>query len=296
MTGALRERHSRNERWSAPNLSQTVACVTGASYGVGRGIAEVLGECGATVYVTARSTKRKPSGDHPWSIESTAELVTQLGGSGIAVRLDHRRDAQVKRLFARIGRERGGLDLLVNNVWQWGPSDTYLSPTWEQPPERWDAMFGIGVRSHFVATRYALPLMLPTKRGLIVLTQERPGDAKNFCQNIVVDSAAAAMQRMVQYLAQELRPQGVAALLVYLGWPRTVNMGMGFEPKKFGMSRKEFFRLTQSPYFVGRAIAMLAADRKVMRKSGTTKYAGELAGEYGFTDVDGRVPRYEGGE
>jgi dehydrogenase/reductase SDR family protein 1 len=152
-------------------------------------------------------------------------------------------------------------------------------------------MFGVGVRSDFVATRFALPMMIGRGRGLIVFTQERPGDAKRFCQNIVVDAAGAAMKWMVQYLAHELQDKGIAALLVYLGWVRSVNMGMGFDPKKFGMTRKEFFRLTQSPYLIGRSIATLASDPRVLRKSGKTLYAGDIAHEYGFTDVDGRIPK-----
>lgn len=296
MADLIDEERSPNERWSSPDLRELVGCVTGASYGVGRGIAEVLGECGATVYVTARSARGRPSDDHPWSVDETAELVSARGGTGIAVALDHRSDEEVEGLFTRVGDDHGKLDLLVNNVWQWGPQGTYLAPTWEQPAERWDAMFGVGVRSHFVATRHALPLMLPRKRGLIVLTQERPGDETHFCQNVVVDMAAAAMQRMVQYLAHELAPEGITAVLVYLGWVRSVNMGMGFDPDEFGMSREEFFRLTQSPYLIGRAIAMLAADPRMTEKSGLTVYAGDLAREYDFTDVDGRIPRYEGGE
>ena len=276
------------ERWSPPDLSSTVACVTGASYGVGRGIAEVLGESGATVYVTGRSSRR-------WTVEETADLVSDRGGIGIPVRVDHTDDEQVAALFARIGQERRRLDLLVNNVWQWGPPEGYEAPTIEQPPARWDAMFGVGVRSQFVATRLALPLMVGRGGGVIAFTQERPGDDVRFLQNIVVDAAATTVQRMVRYLGAELRGSGVAALLVYLGWVRTVNMGMGFDPSEAGMTEEELVAVTQSPALVGRAVAMLAADPDIARLSGRTLYAGDVAREYGFTDVDGRIPRYEGG-
>jgi NAD(P)-dependent dehydrogenase (short-subunit alcohol dehydrogenase family) len=257
------------ERWSPPHLGSTVACVTGARYGVGRGIAEVLGECG-----------------------DTAALVTERGGRGVPVRVDHTDDGQVAALFDRIRHERGRLDLLVNNVWQWGPTDGYEAPTSEQPPARWDAMFGVGVRSHFVATRFALPLLTNQGHGLVAFTQERPGDEAHFLQNIVVDAAAAAMQRMAQYLGHELRRSGVAAVLVYLGWVRTVNMGMGFDPAAAGMTEDELVAVTQSPALVGRAIAALAADPAVARLTGRTLYAGDVAREYGFTDVDGRIPPY----
>ena len=283
------------EQWSPPDLGGAVACVTGASYGVGRGIAEVLGECGATVYVTGRTSRSGPRAVRPWTIEETAELVSARGGAGIPIRTDHTDDRQVATLFARIGEESGRLDLLVNNVWQWGPAESYEAPTAQQPPARWDAMFGVGVRSQFVATRFALPLMLAHRRGLVVFTQERPGDEGRLLQNIVVDAAAATVQRMAGYLGAELHDDGVTAVLVYLGWVRTVNMGMGFDPSAAGMTEEELVAVTQSPALVGRAVAVLAADPDIARWTGRTVYAGELAHAYGFTDVDGRVPRYEGG-
>jgi NAD(P)-dependent dehydrogenase (short-subunit alcohol dehydrogenase family) len=270
--------------------------VTGASYGVGRGIAEVLGECGATVYVTARSSRERPSREEGWSVDETADLVRQRGGIGRPVVVDHTDARQVADLFSQIDREQGRLDLLVNNVWQWGPPESYLAPTWEQPTQRWDAMFGVGVRSHFIATRLALPLMLRRHRGLVVLTQERPGDDRHFGQNLIVDVAAVAMKRMVEFLARELDGTGVAALLVYLGWVRSVNMGMGFDPAQAGMSREQLAAMTQSPYLVGRAVAALTADPAVTARSGSTMYAGDVAREYNFTDIDGRIPTYEGGE
>jgi NAD(P)-dependent dehydrogenase (short-subunit alcohol dehydrogenase family) len=284
------------ERWSPPDLSAVVACVAGASFGVGRGIAEVLGECGATVYVTGRSTRERPSRPEGWSVDETAELVRARGGVGVPVALDHTTEEEVADLMARIDRDHGRLDLLVNGVWQWGPPDSYLAPSWEQPVERWDAMFGVGVRSLFVTSRNALPLMIRRQRGLVVATQERPGDDQHFGQNVVVDVAAVAMERIVRYLARELEGTGVAALLVYLGWVRSVNMGMGFDAAAAGMSQEELMTLTQSASFVGRAIAVLAADPAVIRRSGSTLYAGDVAREYGFTDVDGRIPPYKGGE
>ncbi len=153
----------------------------------------------------------------------------------------------------------------MNNVWQWGePYETYWAPTAQQPIERWDSMFTVGVRGHLLATKYAIPL-LAKEAGIVVSTQERPGDDEHFGHNIVVDAAAVAVQRMVQYLARELddRP---------------------------GMSRADLIAVTQSPQFIGRAIAELAADEAVHDKSGRTIYCGDLATEYGFTDVDGRVP------
>ena len=281
--------------WSPPDLSGLVTCVTGASYGVGRGIGEVLGQCGATVYLTGRSTRKRPTAAAAWTVEDTAELVEQAGGDPIPVVVDHTVEDEVHGLFARIRDEHGSLRLLVNNVWQWGrPYETYWAPTWEQPIERWDAMFTVGVRGHLLATKHAIPLMAD-RPGVIVSMQERPGDEDHFGHNVVVDTAAIAVQRMVRYLARELDDRGITALLVYLGWVRTVNMGMGFDLDQAEMSRGDLVGLTQSPHFVGRAIAELAADDQVHDKTGQT-LCGDLAVEYGFTDIDGRLPAYDGGE
>jgi NAD(P)-dependent dehydrogenase (short-subunit alcohol dehydrogenase family) len=284
------------DRWSPPDLDGTVACVAGASYGVGRAVAEVLGQCRATVYVTGRSTRQRPTRSRRWTVEDTADLVNAGGGRGIPVETDHTSEDAVKSLFRRIEVEDRGLDLLVNNVWQWGPRENYTAPTWDQPLSRWDAMFRVGVRGHFLTTRCALPLMLPRPRALIISTQERPGDADHFGQNIVVDAAAVAMQRMIEYLGKELADTRVAAMLVYLGWVRTVNLGMGFDLDEAGISRAELEAMTQSPYLVGRAIAELFADDEMKTKSGKTLYVGHVPVEYGFTDVDGRIPGYDGGE
>jgi NAD(P)-dependent dehydrogenase (short-subunit alcohol dehydrogenase family) len=290
-----RDRLGLVDRWSPPDLGDRVACVAGASYGVGRAVAEVLGECGATVYVTARSTRASPTKNPEWTVETTAALVDERGGHGIAASVDHTSEREVADLFGRIAGESGRLDVLANNVWQWGPPSDYTAPTWDQPVERWDAMFGVGVRSHFVTTRGALPLLLEGERGLVVSTQERPGNDDRFGQNIVVDTAAIAMQRMIRYLGRELADTTVSAALLYFGWVRTVNLGMGFDPAEVGMSQTDFEAVTQSPYMTGRAVAALAADRDVQSRSGQTLYAGEVALAYGFTDIDGRVPGYEGG-
>ena len=156
-------------------------------------------------------------------------------------------------------------------------------------------MFGVGVRGHLLATKHAVPLMADGG-GLIISTQERPGDEGHFGDNIVVDTAAVTVQRMVRYLGRELVDRRITTLLVYLGWVRTVNMGMGFDRERAGMSEADLVARTQSSHFVGRAIAALAADDRVHEKTGGTFYCGDLALEYGFTDVDGRLPAYGGGE
>jgi dehydrogenase/reductase SDR family protein 1 len=226
-------------------------------------------------------------------VEDTAALVDQRGGSGIAMRVDHTSERQVTELFDEVERRHGRLDLLVNSVWQWGPAESYTVPTTQQPIERWDAMFGVGAKALFLTTAKALPLLLDGG-GLVVATQERPGDHERFADNIVVDAAAVTMSRMIAFLGHELRETPVDAVMVYLGWARTVNLGMGFDYEAQGMTRSELDGLTQSAYLVGRAIAHLEGDDARASYSGRTVYAGDLALEYGFTDVDGRVPNYEG--
>jgi len=283
------------DRWDPPHLTGTTACVAGATYGVGRAIAEVLGQCGATVYVTGRSTRTRSTKDPSWTVEHTAELVDAGGGRGVPVQTDHTSENDVRSLFEHIEGD-GGLDLLVNNVWQWGPPEKYEAPTWEQPLSRWDAMFGVGVRAQFLTARYAIPLLLASPRSLIVSTQERPGDAEHFGQNIVVDSAAIAMQRMIEHLANELADTSVTAMLLYLGWVRTVNRGMGIDLDASGISYADFEAVTQSPYLTGRAVAALFADQQLKARSGTTLDVGHVALQFGFTDIDGRVRDYSGNE
>ncbi len=258
------------------DLSDRVAVVTGASRGAGRAIAAVLGRTGATVYVTGRSVRGgRATEGRSGTIEDTAELVSQRGGIGIAVRCDHTVDADVERLFEHVRRQRGRLDLLVNNAWggyeQRGETDApfFDAPFWQQPLWRWDAMFIAGVRAHFVAARLAVPLLL--KQGgrppkLIVSTIAWAFGA--YLGNVLYDAAKAATARMAYGMAEELHANEVAAVAVAPG-----HLGV-----------------TESPEYLGRAVATLAADPNVMEKSGRLLTVGELAREYGFTDIDGTQP------
>jgi NAD(P)-dependent dehydrogenase (short-subunit alcohol dehydrogenase family) len=253
-----------------------VAVVTGASRGAGRGIATVLGERGATVYLTGRSTRGWPSAPgRPGSIEETAEEVTRRGGTAVAVRCDHTIDAEIEALFERVRREHGRLDLLVNNAWggyeQRGDSASsfFGTPFWDQPLWRWQAMFGAGVRATFVTSRQAAPLLLNDRRerpGLIVNTIAWAFGA--YLGNVVYDTAKSATARLASGFAHDLRAHNVAAVALAPG-----HLGV-----------------TETPEYLGRAVAALAADRDVMRRSGQVLTVGELAREYGFTDVDGTQP------
>jgi NAD(P)-dependent dehydrogenase (short-subunit alcohol dehydrogenase family) len=235
----------------------------------------VLGEHGATVYVTGRSTRDEPSAPgRTGSIEETAQEVTQRGGTAVAVRCDHTDDAQIAALFERVRREHGRLDLLVNNAWggyeQRGDSAAtfFGTPFWEQPLWRWEAMFGAGVRATFATSRQAAPLLLSRRDrpGLIINTMAWAFGA--YLGNVVYDTAKAATARLALGFAHDLRPRNVAAVALAPG-----HLGV-----------------TESPEYLGRAVAALASDPEVMRHSGQVLTAGGLAREYGFTDVDGTQP------
>ena len=268
--------------WSQPDLSDQVAVVTGASRGVGKGVAVVLGECGATVFVTGRSSRA--AGDAGRTVEATAEEVTARGGRGIPVVTDHTDDLQVDALFDRVRREPGRLDLLVANAWGGYESNAgFTDPFWEQPMARWDAMFTAGLRAQFAAARAAAPAMVARGAGLIVVTGGTDlGD--HYLGNVPYDVVKAASTRLVVALAHELRPRGVAAVGVHPGFTRTEAVVDAFAQQGADPPPE-----THSPEFVGRAVASVLADPDPMRLSGTGAQAADLARRYGFTDVDGRT-------
>jgi NAD(P)-dependent dehydrogenase (short-subunit alcohol dehydrogenase family) len=259
------------------NLRGVVAAVTGASRGAGRGTALVLGEAGATVYVTARSVRGAPSAPgREGSVEETAEAVAKRGGIGIPVVCDHADDDAVRSLFERIRNEQGRLDVLVNNAWggyEQRPGEPEVGffgvPFWEQPLWRWDAMFTSGVRAHFLASQHAAPHLVASRDarpGLIVSTIAWAYGA--YLGNVLYDTAKAATARMAFGMAEDLRTHRVASVALAPG-----HLGVD-----------------ETPEYLGRAIATLAADADVMARTGALLTVGELARDYGFTDVDGTQP------
>ncbi len=269
-----------------PSLTNTVALVTGASRGVGKGIALGLDEAGATVYVTGRSSNQYPS-ISPGNIDATAAEVTHLGGQGIPVHCDHRNDTDVEALFAQIQAEQGRLDLLVNNVWggyeQMSENGvwTWERPFWEQPVWRWEAMFHAGVRAHFIAGRLAAPLMIKQRSGLMVTISFWA--AQKHMGNLIYGLAKAATDKFAMDSAEELRPYNVASVALYPGLVRTEAV----------MANAEWLDLSnsESPQFVGRAVAALASDPAKMQRSGKILLTAQLGQDYGFVDIDGKTIR-----
>ncbi len=288
-------------------LQDRIAIVTGASRGAGRGIAVELGAAGAIVYVTGRTTRsQQPPGYEamlqaanitamPGTIDDTADEVTAAGGRGVPIVCDSTDPAAVAELFARVERDHGALDLLVNNAWGGHESfsmDSLSAPFWEQPLAHWDSMFDRGVRNHLVACRAAAPLFLRQKRGLILSTTFWDRD-RYLKGNLFYDLAKAAMNRLAFAVSEELSPHGVTSLAVSPGWMRTELVLAGKATEQTWRDDPSLAR-TESPRYLGRAVVALAADPDVARKTGTVQLVGELAKEYGFTDIDGRViPPFE---
>lgn len=259
-------------------LADAIAIVTGASRGVGKGIALGLGEAGATVIVTGRSVER---GVLPGTIGETAAEVTALGGKGVAVACDHSDDAAVESLIRRVESDFGRIDVLVNNVFAI-PDGKVAAPFWELPLDQWDTMHRVGLRSHYVATWFAVPNMIARKRGLIVNVSSF--GAKVQAVSVAYGVGKAGLDRMTRDMGRELSAHGVAVVSIWPGIVRTERIvlegeRLGFDPKT-----------GESPRLSGRAAAALAADPKVMEKTGKALVVAELAAEYGFTDVDGSMP------
>jgi len=258
-------------------LTGKVALVTGASRGGGKGIALVLGEEGATVYVTGRSVRGEPTTlDRPGTIDDTAEELTARGGTGIAVRCDHTDDAEVEALFERIRSEHGRLDVLVNNAWSGYELPLYFEvPFWEMDWRHWDLMFEGGLRATMLSSMLAAPMMLEAGRGLIVnmtWVLDRPHGVTFY------EVVKNATNKLTEQMADDLRPHGVACVAVSPGWMRLERMDL----------TREAAAKAESPEFPGRGIAALASDPSVLEKSGGLFTTPALAREYGFTDVDGK--------
>jgi NAD(P)-dependent dehydrogenase (short-subunit alcohol dehydrogenase family) len=248
-----------------------VAVVTGGSRGIGRGVASELARHGAKVFVTGRTE---------------SDLAT-IGEGTIGIRCDHTADSDVTAAFERIARDAGAIDILVNNVWGGyermidNGEFTWMKPFWQQPLWRWDAMFAAGVRAHYQASQLAAPGMVARKRGVIVNISHWA--AQKHLGNVAYGVSKAATDKMTAHMAAELQPHGVTVVSLYPGMVRTEKV----------MAASAWLDLSnsESPEFIGRAVAALAADPDVIRHTGKVLVAAALALDYGFTDIDGRSPR-----
>lgn len=275
-------------------LTGKIAVVAGATRGAGRGIAVSLGERGATVYCTGRSVRGKSAmGSRPETIEETAEMVTARGGIGIAVQVDHTAPAQVAALFERVRTERGGLDILVNDIWGGDELTEWGRPFWEQDLSKGLLMLERGIDTHIITSYYAIPLMLG-RGGLIVEITD--GDTMDYRGNFFYDLVKTSVIRLAFDLAQELRPRGITALAVTPGFLRSEAMldhfGVTEANWQEGAKKDPHFIASETPYFVGRAVAALACDPNVFARTGGAYSSWGLSDEYGFTDADGRRPHW----
>jgi NAD(P)-dependent dehydrogenase (short-subunit alcohol dehydrogenase family) len=274
-------------------LKDKVAVVAGATRGAGRGIACMLGEAGATVYCTGRSVRGRPAtGSRPETIEETAEMVDAYGGSGIAVQVDHSVEEQVAALFERVGAEQGQLDILVNDIWGGDELSEWDKPFWELSIQKGLLMQQRGVHTHIITSRYGAPLMIKAGRGLIVEITD--GDTLAYRGNLFYDLAKTAVIRLAYAMAEELRPYHVTALAVTPGFLRSEAMldhfGVTEANWQEGAKKDPHFIASETPFYVGRAVAALAADLDVASKAGQVFSSWGLAKEYGFVDADGRQP------
>jgi NAD(P)-dependent dehydrogenase (short-subunit alcohol dehydrogenase family) len=289
-------------------LKGKIALVAGATRGAGRGIAVALGEAGATVYCTGRSSRgRRATPGRPETIEETAELVTAAGGRGIAVRVDHTKPPDVKRLVAGIKRRHKGLDILVNDVWGGDALTEFGKTFWTVNLDNGLRMMKQAIHSHIITSHYAVPLMLGRRRGIIFEITD--GDAFYYRGNIFYDLVKISVIRLAFAMARELRKRDIASVALTPGFLRSekvlehfgvseANWKEAGKNKNANVNSKDQndspadFMISESPRYVGRAVVALAADPKVEKKSGRVFSSWALAREYGFTDLDGTQPHW----
>ncbi|MGO4106876.1 SDR family oxidoreductase [Paenibacillus sp. YAF4_2] len=279
------------------SLLGKIALVAGATRGAGRGIAIELGAAGATVYVTGRTTRSERSEyNRAETIEETAELVTKAGGQGIALQVDHLVPEQVAALVKRIEQEQGRLDILVNDIWGGENLAEWHVPVWEHSLDKGLRMLRLAIDTHLITSHYALPLIIKNKNGLIVEMTDGTAEynQQNYRVSMFYDQAKTSVIRMAWALAQEVKSFDCTAVAMTPGWLRSEIMLEHFKVKEDNWqdaaSIEPHFLISESPRYVGRAIAALAGDPDMNRWNGQSLSSGQLAQVYGFTDLDGSRP------
>jgi NAD(P)-dependent dehydrogenase (short-subunit alcohol dehydrogenase family) len=280
-----------------PSLAGKIALVAGATRGGGRGIAAELGAAGATVYVTGRTTRTQRSEyQRPETIEETAELVTELGGKGIALRVDHLIPGEVEALVARIKAEQGRLDILVNDVWGGENLFEWNKPVWEHNLENGLRLLRLAIDTHLVTAHFALPLLIQAPGGLMVEVTDGTAayNATHYGLSVFYDLAKNAAIRMAWDHAKDLEKHGATAVAITPGWMRSEMMlghyNVAEANWREAIKVQPHFAISETPRFTGRAIAALAADSDRARWNGQSVSSGQLAQVYGFTDLDGSRP------
>ncbi|WP_246061273.1 SDR family oxidoreductase [Paenibacillus oralis] len=277
-------------------LQGKVAVVAGATRGAGRGIAVMLGAAGATVYCSGRSVRGQASDiGRSETIDETAEMVTARGGKGIAVRTDHTSEEQVQALFARVQEEQDGrLDILVNDIWGGENLTHWNTPFWEQPLADGLLMLERVVKTHMITSYYGAPLMVNRKAGLIIEVTD--GSTYNYRGNLYYSLAKISPIHLAAAMAEEMRPYNVTALAVTPGFLRSEQMldyfGVAESNWRDAIQKEPHYAESETPYFVGQAVAALAADPQVADKAGKALTSWDLSDEYGFADIDGRQPHW----
>jgi len=289
--------------WS-PNreaLRGRVAVVAGATRGAGRGIAAALGEAGATVVCTGRSTRSTRSEyNRAETIEETAELVTHLGGTGIAAGVDHLEPDQVKKLAEQIRRDHGHIDVLVNDIWggellKGGPAD-WNTPIWEHDLDKGLRIHRLAIETHLITSHHLLPLLIDKPGGLLVEVTDGTAayNASHYRISVYYDLAKVAINRLAFSQGHELGPHGATAVAITPGWLRSEmmleNFGVSEENWRDAAAAPADFALSESPRYVGRAVVALATDPDRARWNQKSVSSGQLATEYGFKDLDGSQP------
>ncbi|RWN30445.1 SDR family oxidoreductase [Mesorhizobium sp.] len=278
-------------------LRGKVALVAGATRGAGRGIAVELGAAGATVYVTGRSTRGHPSEyARPETIEETAELVSALGGKGIAVQVDHLISEDVRKLVDRIRAEQGRLDILVNDIWGGEKLFEWNKPVWQHNLENGLRMLRLAIDTHLITAHHALPLLIERPGGLLVEVTDGTSEynADHYRLSPFYDLAKVSVTRMAWAHAQDLAPHGATSISLTPGWLRSEMMleafGVTEDNWRDATAKVPHFIISETPRFVGRAVTALATDADLSRWNGQSLSSGGLARVYGFTDLDGSRP------